>query len=257
IHQFLHGWRAGEYAVPFIKGAPNYHCADMPLSSKVLSKKKKDLPSFARLFCCCHSDKDEPGLLAIAMNTLVFRRVEGVRDRVQREANIKNDWVANFFYFKDIACDNRAFSLNRLFGSRRFTSEVLKDYGGKFDGYEKAMQSLQPIRLIQILPVGDDKVARQWFAYAVVLFNYLNRFAAEGKEKARLANKYTFTWWDEHDQLQNGTVLPKGGKSYPIAIQIQYANGKKSDTDVLLGKACSFCECKEPLEGCARIRPIN
>jgi len=257
IHQFWQDLSAGKHNVSEIKGAPNYHCADMPLSSKVLSKKRKGLPSFARLFCCCHSDKDEPGLLAIAMNTLVFRRVKELRDREQREDNIENDWVANFFYFKDIACDNRAFSLNCLFGSRRYTSEVLKDYGNDFDKYENAMKSLEPIRLIQILPVGDEEVARQWFAYAVVLFNYLNRFAAENEEKSRSAIKYTFSWWDQYEKRHDGTTLPKGSDSFPIAIQIQYARDKKNDTDVLLGKSCEYCECQEPMEGCARIRSLN
>lgn len=254
IHQFWQDRRSDKHIAPAVEAAPYYHCAKVPVHSKALLTEKDKFPLYARLFCCCHGKKNDPGLIAVALNTLVFQAVKDLRDRTEREKKLHTDWVANIAYFKDLACQNRLFSLNRLFGTRSYTREILKDYDHRFDEYERAMKNLLPIRLLQIMPVGDDIVARQWFVYAVVLYNHLTRLVQQ-KYDGHAPQKYRFVWWDQNEQRHEESSLPPYCEFYPIVIQIEYIPSETERGAQKTDKACPYCECSNFTEGCAQNRP--
>ncbi|MEK7728959.1 MAG: hypothetical protein AAB354_11135, partial [candidate division KSB1 bacterium] len=91
--------------------ARNYACCAEALPESA-SDHSQSAPHTARIFCCCHG-KDRPGLIALVLNTLLFR---SEFRREQATGNDETDWVINIDYFKGMSCQNSNFSLNRLFG---------------------------------------------------------------------------------------------------------------------------------------------
>lgn len=227
---------------PLLRAAPSYGCAPMPLQPKV----RNGTPQSARVFYCCHAERNDPGLIAVALNLLNFQRVAGLRNRAARAQNLAQDWIVNIEYFKDSACHNRLFSLHRLFGARRYTKDLLREQHWDMAQYETYMQQVMPLSLLQIMPVGSREVARRWFDYAVALYRFLDTFEPK---------RFCLQWWDQNDIWQDKMeLLPHGGE-HPIAIQINrrldgQQIGEKKDR-------CEFCGVNDPEMSlsCAQRRP--
>jgi voltage-gated potassium channel Kch len=237
----LAAWRR-EQKNPRLRAAASYGCAKIPRPNKAAPHS----PHSARLFYCCHSDRDNPGLIAVALNLLNFQRVVGLHERDARQQNLEQDWIVNIAYFKDSACHNRLFSLNRLFGARRYTKDLLREHGWNLAQYEQHMQEVMPFSLLQIMPVGGPVVARRWFDYAVALYRFLNALGA---------NPFCFQWWDQLENQREELALTLDSLEYPIAIQINKLLNERPPGEKT--ERCEFCgvEDKEGRRGCAKRRP--
>jgi hypothetical protein len=207
-------------------------------------KRLHELPRYARIFCCCHARRDDPGLIAVVLNLLNFQRFTRLYRRAAREQNLERDWVVNVEYFKDVSCQNRLFALNRLFGVRRFTKDMLRENNWTMDDYEKRLRNILPITLLQIMPSGGPRDARRWFDYALALYRYLCLIAPEQRE-------FCFHWWDQNEQHQEKQHLAPGEEEYPIVIQINNPPHAQEKS------CCEFCGVPDPdmSLGCAMQRP--
>ncbi|GEM_PF-4264911 len=227
---------------PLLRAATNYGCSTIPVRKKPVQPHQQ----YARIFYCCHADRNSPGLIAIALNLLNFQRFARLYNHEAREQNLDDDWIVDVEYFKDTPCQNRLFSLNRLFGARRFTKDLLNENNWTMKQYEKHQAEVIPFSLLQIMPVGDIDVARRWFDYAAALYRYL-----EMPE----SNRFHFQWWDQNEQRQTGPTPTLETAAYPVAIQIN----KLSDRQPALSEqdCCAFCGVADPelTRSCAQRRP--
>jgi hypothetical protein len=223
-----------------LRDAPNYGCARIV----VPRTNPNAFPRYARIFCCCHAKRNDPGLIAVALNILSFQRFAKLYRRPARERNLANDWIVNVEYFKDVSCQNRLFSLNRLFGVRRYTRDLLRENGWTMDDYENRLRTILPISLLQIMPAGSPEDARRWFDYAVALYRYLVLIAPPQRE-------FCFQWWDQNERHQEKQSLDPAAEEYPIAIQINNRKQRREEN------CCEFCGVEDPdmAFGCAQIRP--
>lgn len=224
-----------------LQAAPNYGCASsssLPLRLAG-TPQAAALPRYARIFCCCHAERNDPGMIALALNLLNFQRFERLRDR-------QNDWVLNVEYFKNISCQNRMFALNRLFGVRRYLKDLLRENDWSLDDYEQRLQRILPLTLLQIMPAGGPENARLWFGYAVALYRYLWLIAPQ---------RFCLQWWDQEERPHRRHRLTSE-TDYPIVIQISNRQHRER-TQLRATGHCEFCRVSDPaLElGCAQRRP--
>lgn len=224
-----------------LQAAPNYGCAPLPTFPLRLSgtPQAEALPRYARIFCCCHAERNDPGMIALALNLLNFQRFERLRNR-------QNDWVLNVEYFKNISCQNRVFVLNRLFGVRRYISDLLRENEWSLEDYEQRLHRILPLTLLQIMPAGGPEEARLWFDYAVALYRYLWLIAPQ---------RFSLHWWDQDERLHRRHRL-RSEAEHPIVIQISNRQHREREQLRAAG-CCEFCRASDPaLElGCAQQRP--
>jgi len=230
-----------------IRNAPNYGCAKIQLPPSARRREVHSLPQYARIFCCCHAERNDPGIIAVALNTLNFHRFNELYDRAQREQNLDNDWVANLEYFKNSSCQNRLFTYSRLFGVRRFTKELLRENNWTMADYEARLRNIQPICLLQIMPVGGPERARRWFEYAVALYRFLWLEAPR---------PYSFQWWDQNERRHTRHRLAPDSEEYPVIIQINNRQHRLRERLKQQGR-CEFCRVEDPNSafGCVQRRP--
>ena len=236
-------WRL-EKKNPPLRKAPNYGCARLPLRKETANA----APRYARIFYCCHNERNTPGLLAVALNLLNFQRFARLARREERERNRDHDWIVNVEYFKDSSCHNRLFSLNRLFGTRCYTKDLLREFNWTLPEYEEQWRQAMPFSLLQIMPVGGAEIARQWFDYALALYRFLSAIES---------NRFCFQWWDQQENYQDKHELAFEGGEYPIAIQINKLLNWKQSGEKEKKDRCEFCGVKDPemTRGCAQRRP--
>ena len=229
---------------PLLRAAPSYGCSRLAPHPKKAGR----TPHYARIFYCCHAERNYPGLIAVALNLLNFQRVTGVHRRAEHERHLAEDWVANVEYFKDSSCHNRLFALNRLFGARCYTGDILKENNWSMQQYEEHMQNVMPFSLLQIMPVGGLEVARRWFDYARALHHFLNAGLSA-------AAQFCFQWWDQNENRQEKTALAVAGDEYPIVIQINKQLNPQERAEKK--ERCEFCGAEDPemKRSCAQRRP--
>ncbi len=220
------------YAGEKLLHARNYHCCSGAQPSPASEPPHPDL-AYARFVCCCHGP-DEPGLIAVTLNTLLFRFHF---QRRQASNNPEEDWVINIKYFKDITCQNPHYSLNRLFGVFALTSKVAQC------GLEL------PLQMIRILPIGKMASARQWYAYARCLHAFLEAGAGPGK--------YRFYWMDEkrvqHEDEKAPAFDEKHRRDYPVVLAIEKAE-LRQEREKASSEFCDICGRQKKEYDCRKMR---
>lgn len=192
-----HSGRAGQVR---LLHARNYFCCTGAALARADEMPGIDSPA-ARIFCCCRSE-DEPGMIAMVLNTLLFR-FGFVRQKAGNDP--EQNWVINIDYFKSISCQNPHFSLNRLFGffmEKPATERVITDL---------------PLHLLRILPIGDHRSACAWYFYCRALHRFLNEVVAQKR-------KFNFYWIDEKRRTREEDETPSftpARRNYPIALVIK------------------------------------
>ncbi len=181
---------------PPIKEAPNYLCCKS-FPDGLGEDQHNQEPPAARIMVCFRSERDDPGKLAFALNSLLFRQLEQKEtpetpeetsrhcekktrlpktdDTEPTTAQTKNsnhgetqnsqhgwNWVFNIQHLNDQPCINRCFNLNRIFG-----------YWVKQPDHGELPPTI--IQLIEILPLGNAEQAVQWYAYAEKLRDFLSQ----------------------------------------------------------------------------------
>ncbi len=239
----LADWQARGQNGP-LQDAANYSCGKLPYAA-ALQRPRARVPQYARIFCCCRVQRNDPGMVALALNLLNFRRFDRLYRREEREKNLQEDWVVNLEYFKDTACQNRRFALNRLFGVQRFTKELLQQNDWSLGDYEQRFKRILPLTLIQIMPVGGADVAHRWFDYGKALLRFMQKIASPDRH-------FELWWWDQHAQRRDEMEITEA-RDYPVAIQI---NNKPGD-QAKRAEFCEFClaEDRDLRHGCAARRP--
>jgi voltage-gated potassium channel Kch len=213
--------------------ARNYYCCTGTAHAAPDEIPHADSP-YARIFCCCRAE-DNPGLIAMVLNTLLFRS-GFVRQAAENDS--QNNWVINIEYFKDIACQNPHFALNRLFGV--------------FQEKPKAAEPIEtmPVRLLRILPIGSVDSARQWYYYGRALVHFLTDLDKQ--------HKYIFYWLDEdrkpHDRLDDEPKFDKRRRSsFPVVLVIKCIENEKppkADSNEL----CDLCGVQPKEYDCRKLR---
>ncbi|MGH7492576.1 MAG: hypothetical protein ACREOO_09285, partial [bacterium] len=246
----LAAWQESGQNEP-LQHAENYGCNRLSHLAP-LRRPQDHAPQNARIFCCCHVKRNDPGMVALALNLLNFRRFAGLYRRVERVQNLEDDWIVNLEYFKDTVCQNSLFALNRLFGVRRRTRDLLHENSWTLEDYEQRFERILPLTLIQILPVGGAEVARHWFAYAVALWRFLQKIAPppRASEPERV---FELHWWDQHARRRDELDIAAASQDYPVAIQIN----NKANAEARAHRRCEFCnmEDEDMRLGCAERRP--
>jgi hypothetical protein len=211
--------------------ARNYFCCNgmKPASADEVSK--ADSP-YARIFCCCRGD-DHPGLLAMVLNSLLFRA------GFTWTEDPKKDWVINIDYFKDITCQNPHFSLNRLFGF--FVKRSRQDMG-------KALPHL-PLHLLRILPIGSMASAKQWYYYARTLHHFLNTIDKDCQ--------YKFYWLDGEQNRHEGSETPRFNEEdrsrFPVVLVIKFMRSDKH-RQADPKEFCELCGVQSKEYDCSKLR---
>jgi len=211
----------------------NYHCC-----TNTTMANEKEIPNidspYARVFCCCRGD-DQPGLIAMVLNTLLFR--SNLR-RHSASDDSEKDWVINIDYFKDISCQNSHFTLNRLFGA--FVEKP------KISGSPLRL----PIQVLRILPIGKVDSARQWYYYARTLHAFLNSLDQQPR--------FRFYWLNEKREQREETDDPpkfdeKNRQSYPVVLVIEQ-QGLKQQRQAATDKVCDLCGVQDKNYDCRKLR---
>ncbi len=140
-----------------IEDAPNYLCCNSFPKGLDGAIDTQERPA-ARIMVCFRSERDDPGKLAFALNSLLLREL----DWNAGESTRGWDWIFNIQHLNDQPCTNRRFNLNRIFGF-----------------WEKRPPGPQMppaiIQLVEILPIGSAKLAEEWYDYAQKLQDFLSR----------------------------------------------------------------------------------
>ncbi len=220
-----------EYAEEKLLHARNYHCCSGMQSAPAAELPHPESP-YARIVCCCHGP-DEPGLIAVVLNTLLFRF--GFQRRPARD-NPEEDWAINIKYFKDITCQNPHFSLNRLFGAFMLKAQV-------------AHCGLDlPLQMLRILPIGKMASARQWYAYARGLHVFLNEIAG--------SNAFRFYWMDETRKQREESEPPafdeKHRRDFPVVLAIEKASLRQQREKA--SDKCDLCGLQPKAYDCRKMR---
>lgn len=215
-----------------LRNTPNYYCC--PGIKPTREEEKPAAEScYARVFCCAYGEVNDPGMIAMVLNTLIFRPP---LFHAAPEADSDNNWVINIDYFKDVACQNSYFAMNRVFG---YIQEKQT---------QKQRPPELPLHLIRILPIGGINSARLWFTYARALYHFLDQ--GPGKDSFR------FYWLDaQHDQHPGVDNLPTFREddhtSSPIVIVIKRIADEKAVRDP---NKCKICGLKERAFDCGKLR---
>ncbi|MCK6619325.1 MAG: hypothetical protein HUU32_12135 [Calditrichaceae bacterium] len=215
-----------------LRNARNYYCCTGIKPTREAEKPAAD-SSYARVFCCAYGTND-PGMIAMVLNTLIFRPQVF---RPAHEDEAANNWVINIDYFKDVACQNSYFAMNRVFG---YFQEKKKTH--------ESGQPELPLHLIRILPIGGVKSAKLWFTYARALYHFIDR--GPGK------NRYRFYWIDGNHQQHLGLEdLPAFREddrtSSPIVIVIKRTPEESKVADP---KRCKICGLEPREYDCSKLR---
>jgi hypothetical protein len=212
--------------------ARNYYCC-----TGITPATKHEIPAldspYARIFCCCRGTHG-PGMIAMVLNTLLFRKLH---KRFPAIEGSKDNWIINISYFKDSSCQNQNFTLNRLFGS----------FEKKPDKPESEKSLLFPVHLLRILPIGSMNSARQWYYYMRTLHQFLN-------PPDNL--QYEFTWLDENREIHLDSEPPPTfdkhrPPSRPIALIIEKLEGKP---DHAKEGCCDLCGLQSRENDCRKLR---
>jgi hypothetical protein len=211
-----------------------YCCANMGQATDV--EVPNDKSPYARIFCCCHGS-DQPGLIAMVLNTLLFKSKFARRRATHRP---EDDWVINIDYFKHISCQNHYFTLNRLFGS----------FAKKPDEAPSKSSLTLPLHLLRILPIGTMDSAKQWYHYARMLHSFLN-----GLEDNR---QYKFYWLDgereHHDGISDVPRFDEENRhGFPVVLVIKRERSEElRQTDQK--KFCELCGLLPKEYDCKKLR---
>ncbi|MDZ7266814.1 MAG: hypothetical protein ONB48_06480 [candidate division KSB1 bacterium] len=230
-----------------LQHAPHYSCASGPGSRPAPPPYAQDLPRYARIFCCCHAKRNDPGLIALVLNLLNFRQFAGLLNRHRAESAAAQEWLLNLEYFKNMTCHNRRFGLCRVFGVRRYLQDLLHDNHWSLAEYEHRLHRILPLSLLQIMPVGSPENAAAWFDYSVALYRLLWVIAP---------GRFRLDWWDQTQRRwQRHSLHPETGE-YPIVIQISNRQ-HRTRRQLREQGCCEYCRVADPqLElGCAAQRP--
>lgn len=227
--------------------APHYSCGRSAESAAALPPYAETLPRYARIFCCCHTERNDPGMIALVLNLLNFRRFAGLQNRGNRESSAAEEWLLNVEYFKNMTCHNRRFALSRLFGVRRYTRDLLRDNRWSLADYERRLHQILPLALLQIMPAGSPENAAAWFDYSVALYRQLWLIAP---------GRFRFEWWDQAQRRRQRHRLRRAAGEYPIVIQISNRQ-HRTRRQLREQGCCEYCRAPDPqLElGCAAQRP--
>lgn len=220
--------------------ARNYACCAEALREPA-GKEAPTEAHAARIFCCCNG-KDQPGMIAMVLNTLLFR--SGFK-RELATGNEETDWVINIDYFKGISCQNASFSLNRLFGF--------------FEKKPEAFEPLQevPFQLLRVLPIGSLESARGWYYYVRALHRFLNRAAEKSEgEASAAAPRFDFYWIDEkrrQRQQADPPTFEAQRSNFPVALVLKL---KRADdkTAQEKEKLCELCRVQPREYDCRKQR---
>ncbi|MFQ5631588.1 MAG: hypothetical protein ACE5I1_22680, partial [bacterium] len=237
-----------------LKFSQNYHCRSDFLPAKTLPDTVK-FPS-ARIMLCARGEKGTPGLLAVALNTLLFRSALDAGCGLKRNVNDSKEWVFNIQYLKDMPCHNRHFAISRFFGYW-----MQRDIEGN-DGREKIMRMLReenPIQLIEILPIGSAKNAAAWLQYARKMQQFINVISEKD-------DAYRLVWFNESlkcsDSLNGKSRLSDADilKDPPVAIIICKQNEEKRIVNRTANQAgdyklCTICGLQGREYSCEKWRP--
>lgn len=229
-----------------LREAPHYSCTSLGAFAPWQERAALQTPRYARIFCCCRVERNDPGMVALALNALNFRRFARLRRRAGQEENLPEDWVVNLEYFKDTSCQNRRFTLNRLFGVRRSLQDLLQESGATLAEYEARLGKTLPLALMQIMPVGGAEAARRWLEYSSALLQFLQSIAPPGRG-------FELHWWDQSARRREESE-PPSGPDYPIAIQINRKPHAAHGTEL---QCCEFCGAEDAgmAHRCASRRP--
>jgi hypothetical protein len=213
--------------------ARNYYCCTKMQQATDEEIPQTDTP-YARIFCCCLGSHD-PGMIAMVVNTLLFR--SNFR-RQTAKGDPQNDWVINIDYFKDISCQNHRFALNRLFG--------FYEKKPKAEEIEKPLSL--PLHLLRILPIGNMASARQWYYYARTLHHFLN--ASDGPFK------YKFYWLDQTRKQRKVSEVPEFNddrRNFPVVLVIKR---ERSDAERNADprEFCHLCGMQPKEYDCRKLR---
>jgi len=228
LHRLVQKPEEPAYQNDRIWHAKNYACCAQAMPPSQEEIPQQDSHS-ARIFCCCNG-KDEPGLIATVLNTLLFR--SNFR-RVPATDDEKTDWVLNIDYFKGISCQNPNFSLIRLFGF--------------FEQKREGVMTNIPFQLLRILPIGSMESIRQWYYYCRALHAFLNDVTAE--------RKFKFYWIDENRVVFPQSELPsfdQERRNYPVALVIKVEDRKLSPAEK--EGRCELCWEQPRAYDCRKLR---
>jgi len=227
-----------------LQHAPNYSCNRATEALAALPAHPAALTHYARIFCCGHTERNTPGLIALVLNLLNFREFAGWLKHADRQALHSQEWLFNVEYFKNMACHNHRFALCRLFGVRRYPQDLLQSKAWSWSDYQPRRL---PLTLLQILPAGNPENAANWFAYAVALYRYL---------WLQAPGDFRLEWWDQGQRRHQRHRLHLQAGEYPIAIQISKRQHRERGHLRVPG-LCEYCRAADPhFEfGCAAQRP--
>lgn len=219
-------------SVEKLRKTRNYYCCTGIKPTREVERPTPE-SMYARIFCCAYGTND-PGMIAMLLNTLIFRPQSS---RPTQESNAENNWVINIDYFKDVACQNSYFAMNRVFG-----------YFQKKKKTPEQRQPDLPLHLIRILPIGGVDSAKHWFTYTRALYHFLNR--GTGKDH------YRFYWLDgAHRQHEGVDIEPsfdeKNRTTFPIVLIIKRVRGQSPDEDP---EKCKICGLEPREYDCSKLR---
>lgn len=211
--------------------AKNYYCSTAHGNYTTAREYVGEQACYARVFCCSHT-KNDPGMIALVLNALIFRYRH---TREARGSGKANDWIVNIEYFKDFTCQNANFSLNRLFGNFQ-----------KKPAAEVAGQKLTlPIQVIRILPIGSVESARRWYEYGRALYAFLNQH-----------EKFQFYWMDQdrnrHRKIEDRPDF-SDRRGFPILIVIK-KHRTQEERDAVPPDKCRLCGLQDREHDCSNMR---
>lgn len=237
-----------------LKFSENYYCRENFLPVKVSPGSERS-PA-ARIMLCARGEKGTPGILAYALNTLLFRSFMDAGCGLKRDVDDSKEWIFNAQYVKDMPCHNRFFGINRIFGYW-----IQREIEGE-NGREKIIAMLRkenPIQLIEILPIGSAQNAAEWLKYAKLMQKFINM-------NCEREDAYRLVWYNKSlkcsDSLTDSDRELKENilKDPPVAIIICKQNKKEMIQNRMASQAgdyrlCTICGLQGREYSCEKWRP--